>query len=322
MAARGEKKRERDAESARAGSGSESKRRGEKSGSQPSWELLGRMLAPLFLVASLAGVVLLYRHTFPQLTTEATEEAATAEDVSATATAEEQGYVGVSDPWTMTGAFTVGDSSLDVQIKEFCDAFAGDGSTAAACAQSVYNNILWGSYRERTSEEKPQGDDWVQAAARLYFSTASPEDGISGEGDYYEYAAALGYCLRYYGYSDVLTLPVISFTQDGQAIESAVCMVTNENGSWRICVPAMGTEGWMLDANSYTIAVEDIGQDLTRVNALGLTVIDTSGMYDDGPDEYGTYDEQEYNTGSEEESSEYGDDAYTEADYDTYDGQY
>ena len=81
-------------------------------------------------------------------------------------------------------------------VKEFCDAFSGEGRTSADAARNLYNNIVWGSYSARDDGSKPFGRDWVIVSARIYFDSADPAAGEIGEGDFYEWAAALAFCMR------------------------------------------------------------------------------------------------------------------------------
>lgn len=200
------------------------------------------------------------------------------------------------------GTFTIGDADFDLTIKTFCDALSdGETSSAATAAQTVYNSIIWGGYTEREIGQKPQGRDWSMVAARLYFDSAHPEIGEAGDGDYYEYAAAMALCLRYFGYYYVVALPTIDFDAWGNEIDGAVCYVIDEAGNRYVCDFSQGTSGWMLNAAYLDIVVDDIGQDLSDAQYLGLTINTNEDAIVTGEDYSGYY---------EQDSSYAGDYAY------------
>lgn len=238
-------------------------------------EVVAKVLPVLSLAASLVLVGGLYKYLFEDKTSDAQQETTAVENtVASTEAAKEQPdqSSGVEDPWTSTKTFTTGEQELDEKVKAFCDALTLDGNGALENAQNVYNTIVWGSYIDRGEEEKPAGEKWVLACAKEYFNTAVPEEGIAGEGDYYDFAAALCYCLRYFGYSDAIAIPVLVAAESGTTTGSAYCLVSDENGYPRLCDPSQGANGWMLDRYSYNILVDDIGQDLTTAEALGLSI--------------------------------------------------
>lgn len=282
-----------------------------------SFGMVGAVLAPVALACSLGAALLVYQRAFPEATEEQTEQATATQSAGApqeTGAAQAQSYVGVPDPWVMTGNFTIGDPELDAQIKEFCDAFSGEGTSSEVAAQTVYNNIVWGNYTPREAGQQPRGKDWSWVAARLYFDAARPEEGEAGDGDYYEYAAALTCCLRYFGYTYVTALPVVSWDEWGNQTGSAICYVMDEAGVRYVCDPSQGTLGWMLDAATQDIVVDDIGQDLSDAEMLGLPI--STNEDEQGIDESVVSDEQ-YGGGEEEYTYDeyYGTDGYGTDEY-------
>lgn len=228
----------------------------------------GRIVSVLTAVGAFVAAVMLYRFVFPPAV-EVEADVSQAQTTEASTVVEDGAQVaGVSDPWTKSGTFSTGYEDLDEQVKTFCDAFSKDGLSAQENARNVYNNIVWGAYVNRAESEAPGGANWDVAAARQYLSTARPEAGEVGEGDVYDYAAITSFCLRYFGYGDAIALPVV--TLDGS--QSALCLVTNGKGYECVVDPTYGTEGWMLDRYMYSIVVDDIGQDLSQIEARGLTV--------------------------------------------------
>ena len=72
-------------------------------------------------------------------------------------------------------------------------------------------------------------------------------------------------------------MPVLIGSGGESTVDAAYCLVTDENGSSRICDPTMGASGWMTDRYAHTFMVDDIGQDLTAVEAMGLQIMRSSG---------------------------------------------
>lgn len=271
----------------------------ERTAAKPQPLTIERILPPVAIIASLVGIFFVYLTAFPVLVGGATPEEDAQEQVPSYIP-EEPVYTGVPDSWVLSGTFTVGDEELDRQVKEFCDAFAGTDSSYEVAAQTVYNNIVWGIYEGRTESEKPVGPDWVQALARAYFSSASPAEGQVGVGDAYEFAAAISYCLRYFGYGQVYAMPTLNYDETGELAGSAVVVVVGNDSNIYVCDPAQGSLGWMLDLEGLDLLVDDIGQDLTEAEALGLTIYQseeetdlvdggTTGGYDD-TGSYDSYD--------------------------------
>lgn len=230
------------------------------------------------MIVAFVGMIGLYRFVFPPVVegTDSETTALAADPVQGEA-AQVPAYTGVSDPWLASGVFTTGEEELDPKVKAVCDAFTAPENDARGNAQTVYNNIAWNfSYADRGDNNKPAGPTWDLACAKEFFGFAKVDQGAfnGGEADYYEVAAATSYILRYFGYTDALAVPVLvdDGTGTGQTTGSAYCLVTDENGNACVCDPSLGASGWMLSRYSYNITVEDIGQDLTSVEAMGLNI--------------------------------------------------
>lgn len=239
---------------------------------QVKHKLVPALIAPIAIAGSLAGVFGLFRFYLPPLGAAANQAQAATETVVADVS--QNTYKGVEDPWMMSGYFTVGNEDFDKMVKEFCDAFSGEGRTSADAARNLYNNIVWGSYSARDDGSKPFGRDWVIVSARIYFDSADPAAGEIGEGDFYEWAAALAFCMRYFGYSDAIAVPTVTYDDWGNPTYSAICYLTGEGGKRYILDPALGTEGWMIDAATRDILVDNIGQDISVAESYGLKVVE------------------------------------------------
>lgn len=296
----------------------ESSRRREGKGPVSAVDAMGVILAPVAIVCALFAVVALYRQIFPQLQAQpvAEEQAQTTSEVAQQQT-EQPAYEGVEDPWMYDGTFTIGDAELDTTIKTFCDALSDGERDAPSAAQTVYNSMIWGNYTAREEGQKPQGRDWSMVAARLYFASAHPELGEAGDGDYYEYAAAFALCLRYFGYYYVTALPTIDFDEYGNAVYGAVDYVIDEQGNRYVIDFSQGTYGWMQDANYVDVVVDDIGQDLSDAEYLGLTINRDESAVVTGEDYSGYYEQDDSYTGDYAGDSQYTDEGST-GDYEDY----
>ena len=235
--------------------------------------VMARVLPVLSLALALTAIVLLYRRFMPRVaTTSASETAAVSESQPAASNSKNTGYEGVEDSWSSAGYFTTGNKDLDLQVKQFCDAHTVEGNSAASNAKNAFNTIVWSEVEERTENQEPNGDEWAIVSAKHYFSGGSPEDGIGGIGDEYEFAAATSYCLQYFGYSDAWAIPIIREDAYGGQGKGALVVVTDDNGQKCVCDPALAGNGWMVSLSEYDLLVENIGQDLKKVEERGLTV--------------------------------------------------
>ena len=245
--------------------------------------VVGYILPIVSLVVAFVAVAMLYHRLIPPAPATADTEASTAIDPQVAASSSNiQEYYGLEDQWVSSAVFTTGNKELDVKVKQFCDALTVEGASASDNARKVYNTIVWSDVEGRAESEKPTGNDWDKIAALHYFSTGSPEDGLGGAGDVYDFAAVTSFCLRYFGYTDALAIPVILSSQEG----GALVVVTDEDGRSMVCDPSLAANGWMLDRSAYSIVVEDIEQNLDAVEAMGLSVqksaSDEQGLVEQG----------------------------------------
>lgn len=257
-----------------------SKNAGRTSHPFPLARVLRRVLPVIAMAAAFAAAVTVFRRLLPPpvVVPEASTEVAV--QTFEEGDAPEDQYVGVDDPWVESGTFTMGNEGLDAQIKAFCDACSVEGYGARDNANLVYNAIVWSTYQVRESGEPPSGNDWDVALAKHFFSEGNPESGIGGVGDTYDFSAAISFCLRYFGYSDATAVPIVCGDESTGQTRAALVLVTDENGQACVCDPSLSGNGWMLDRSYYNIVVDDIGQDLTKLEELGLddqeTVVDAS----------------------------------------------
>ena len=232
-----------------------------------------RVLPILSLALAFVAIVVLYRRLMPQTVDAApVPEATAASDEVLASTSNPKTYEGLEDKWLASGAFTTGNAELDQQVKQYCDALTVEGSSARDNANNVFNNIVWSPYEQRGENEEPTGTEWATVSARHYFQGGSPADGVGGSGDVYDFAAVASYCLRYFGFTDALAVPIVKGNNTTGKVGGALVVVSDENGQECVCDPSLAAEGFMLDRSLYNITVANIGQDLSPIEARGLKV--------------------------------------------------
>ena len=239
----------------------------------PDEGIIGKILPVFAVVLALVGATLLYRYVFPpvapaeEVAGGELENTTTAEDANAASNV----YNGVESPYTYSGYFSTGNDELDLQIKTFCDAIADPTLEARDNAKKVFEKIAQNStYVMRSMSDLPGGPEWYLVCAEQYFASATPDQGLPGSGDYYDYAAAISYCLKYFGFSDALAIPLTDTT--GTSYGQAAVIVTDVSGTPCICDPSKPYAGWMLDSYTQNLTVQNIGQDIAQEEAMGLTV--------------------------------------------------
>lgn len=161
--------------------------------------------------------------------------------------------VGVEDPWVEGGRFSTGDADLDQIVKGFCDDNSKEGLSAEDNAFNVYCYAMWTEFIERDDNQHPTGPNWDITYAKQIMT----EDG----GNCYEQVAIGEYILKYFGYYDAQAEPCYILRQSGEYGDHGLLYVTNKDGRKCLCDPAFGANGWMLDADIYTVKVVDVGQD-------------------------------------------------------------
>lgn len=282
----------------------------------PLLDVLGLMFPVVSLAGALGLAVFILGRVDGRVSAAQAELASAHEDTSAqTAVAqpEQEVYTGVSDPWIEAGSFTVGSEELDNYISSYCDEHTPDGATAYEAAKETYEAIVGSTYLDRV--DKPMGTDWVARSARDFFVS---DDGMGGhQGDYYEFCATMALCFRYFGFGDAIAVPILGTFSSGEEYGSALVLVTSGDGASCVCDPVMGESGWMLSRSSYNILVDDIGQNLDAVQALGLRVVEKSQseQSEDGSTQSSTQ------STSSAGGSAYGTDGYDEYDEYGYDDE-
>jgi len=160
---------------------------------------------------------------------------------------------GVEDKWVAGGRFTTGDAELDQLIKQHCDNWTSDDLSQADNAFNAYCNAIWADYVERDNNQHPVGPNWDVEYAKQFFH--------EGSCNCYEQVAVGEFILKYFGYTDVYGEPCNVLRQSGTYGEHGILFVTDLDGRKCLCDPSFGANGWMLDADSYTMEIVDIGQD-------------------------------------------------------------
>lgn len=157
---------------------------------------------------------------------------------------------GVDSPWISTGKFTTGDTTLDGEVKEFCDSHATQDMSKEDAVLEVYKAIAWSEYYERDDAQHPAGKDWRIEYARKYY-----EHDCSG--NCYEFACFLMYCMRYMGYEDALAEGVEIEFESGSWGDHGIVFVTNTDGTPSLLDTARGLDGWMLSTDVYNYKIVD-----------------------------------------------------------------
>ena len=160
---------------------------------------------------------------------------------------------GVEDPWVPGGRFTTGDAELDQLLKSFCDGNSEEGKSAEDNAFNVYCAAMWAEFVERDNNQHPTGPTWDIEYAKQALKEYSV--------NCYEQVAVGEFILKYFGYSDATAEPCLILRQSGEYGDHGLLYVTNKDGRKCLCDPAFGANGWMLDADIYTVKVQDVGQD-------------------------------------------------------------
>ena len=160
---------------------------------------------------------------------------------------------GVEDPWLEGKVFTTGDAELDANIKEFCDSATTAGASATENAYKAYLAVAWSDYAERDDNKAPQNSDWARVYAKQWFASGK-------SGNSYEYAAVTQYVLEYFGYTDAKAEPC-TVTQDNGSTENRGLVLVSDITSGRSCVCdcTLGSNGWMLPADSYKYEIQKTG---------------------------------------------------------------
>jgi len=186
---------------------------------------------------------------------ESADSAASGASESAAASeATSSANVGVESPWTDNGRFSTGDNELDEYIKKLCDEHSKEGATFEQNAYDTYVFVTQTDYVERANNQSPWGEGWDVEYAKQYF--------VEGmDGNCFNFAVVVEYVLKYFGYSDAEGEPCVVHLQSGDWGDHGLVFVTNKADGKRCIVdPALGTNGWMLDIDSYEYDIRNINQ--------------------------------------------------------------
>lgn len=192
----------------------------------------------------------------------ATSASASSASASASATSSSASAAssseGVESPWTASGRFSSGDAELDQIIKSFCDTNTNNELSREDNAFNTYCQAVWSDYIERDNNQEPVGADWDIVYAKQFYN--------GGGGNCYEMAAFVEYLLKYFGYEDATAVPAHVLRQSGEYGEHGLVYVTDVDGRKAMCDSSFGADGWLMDADMYTVKVVDVGQDPADFN--------------------------------------------------------
>ena len=157
---------------------------------------------------------------------------------------------GVEDPWSPTGYFTTGDAELDQLVKNYCDSQAQDGLDAGDNAYYTYLHISWIDYVENDQNQRPWDveGDWRVTYAKQCFTNMTA--------NCYEFAAAIQYIMRYYGYADAIAEPCLVLRQSGNWGDHGLVFLTSLDGRQCLIDASLSSNGWLLPATSLSYTLD------------------------------------------------------------------
>ena len=157
---------------------------------------------------------------------------------------------GVEDPWSPTGYFTTGDAELDQLVKNYCDSQAQDGLDAGDNAYYTYLHISWIDYVENDQNQRPWDveGDWRITYAKQCFTNMTA--------NCYEFAAAIQYIMRYYGYADAIAEPCLVLRQSGNWGDHGLVFLTSLDGRQCLIDASLSSNGWLLPASSLSYTLD------------------------------------------------------------------
>lgn len=157
---------------------------------------------------------------------------------------------GVEDPWSPTGYFTTGDAELDQLVKNYCDSQAQDGLDAGDNAYYTYLHISWIDYVENDQNQRPWDieGDWRITYAKQCFTNMTA--------NCYEFAAAIQYIMRYYGYADAIAEPCLVLRQSGNWGDHGLVFLTSLDGRQCLIDASLSSNGWLLPATSLSYTLD------------------------------------------------------------------
>ena len=157
---------------------------------------------------------------------------------------------GVEDPWSPTGYFTTGDAELDQLVKNYCDSQTQDGLDAGDNAYYTYLHISWIDYVENDQNQRPWDveGDWRITYAKQCFTNMTA--------NCYEFAAAIQYIMRYYGYADAIAEPCLVLRQSGNWGDHGLVFLTSLDGRQCLIDASLSSNGWLLPASSLSYTLD------------------------------------------------------------------
>ena len=181
---------------------------------------------------------------------------------------------GVEDPWVDGGRFSSGDAELDQLVKNFCDGVSDSSKSAADNAFTAYFTAVTTDYVESDDNQYPTGPTWdIQYAKQML---------TKNTGNCYEFVAATEYILKYFGYYDAQAEPCHVLLDSGGYGEHGLLYVTDLDGRKCLIDPSFASNGWMLDADSYTVRFVDVGQDPSEQTIANFEAVETANWIADG----------------------------------------
>ncbi len=158
---------------------------------------------------------------------------------------------GVEDPWSPTGYFTTGDSELDQMVKDYCDGQTQSGLDAGDNAYYTYLHISWLEYVEDDQNQRPWDveGDWRITYAKQCFTKMTA--------NCYEFAAAVQYIMRYYGYADAIAETCLVLKQSGAWGDHGLVFLTSLDGRQCLIDTSLSSNGWLLPATSMTYSLDN-----------------------------------------------------------------
>ena len=173
---------------------------------------------------------------------------------------------GVEDPWVEGGRFSSGDAELDQLVKNFCDNCTDSSKSAADNAFTAYFTAVTTDYVESDDNQQPVGPTWDIEYAKQMLT--------KNTGNCYEFVAAVEYILKYFGYYDAQAEPCHVLLDSGGYGEHGLLYVTDLDGRKCLIDPSFASNGWMLDADSYTVRLADVGQDPSERNIANFEAVE------------------------------------------------
>ena len=164
---------------------------------------------------------------------------------------------GLDDPWVLSGKFTTGDAELDEFVKGICDSNS-TSSDPSVNALNAYKVVLGYDYEERDDNQYISNAGWDLDFAIQFMQSKG--------GNCFNNSAMMQWVCRYFGYDDATAVPIVVLMQSGNWSDHGAVFVTDIYHDGKPCVidDALFEDGWMMDGDTYTYSVIDVGQTIDR----------------------------------------------------------